>query len=221
MEGEMISRNSLESYISELQKLGTELIGLMEKALKIDKKEMIELVEDGRQAVRLAHYPPCPKPKWTLVSCELQPRCLCSQRGRQMFSNGVYHNIEHKVSANAKKQRMSVVFSMSPKFEANIRPLPTLINPNNPPLFRKLLLHYSVLRNLKKKKTFGHDTFPGESSKVHGEFGGDGRVSADDVRATRELSMGVDVTDELSQGRNVPRQSQCVKRASGWLNDYA
>ena len=35
----------------------------MAKALEIDMKEMIELFDDGMQAVRMAYYPPCPKPE--------------------------------------------------------------------------------------------------------------------------------------------------------------
>ena len=56
----------------------------------------------------------------------------------QIFSNGIYHSIEHKVSSNAEKERITIAFNISPKFEADVGPSPTLVNPNNPPLFRKV-----------------------------------------------------------------------------------
>ncbi|KAG6692114.1 hypothetical protein I3842_10G096800 [Carya illinoinensis] len=53
-------RNTLESYFSELQKLAMTLTELMGKALKIDKREMDELFEDGMRSMRMTYYPPCP-----------------------------------------------------------------------------------------------------------------------------------------------------------------
>ena len=37
------------------------LLGLMAKAMKLDKREMEELFDDGKQAVRMTYYPPCPQ----------------------------------------------------------------------------------------------------------------------------------------------------------------
>ncbi|KAG2684881.1 hypothetical protein I3760_10G096500 [Carya illinoinensis] len=56
-------RNTLESYFLELQKLAMTLMELMGKALKIDKREMEELFEDGTRSVRMTYYPPCPQPE--------------------------------------------------------------------------------------------------------------------------------------------------------------
>ncbi|KAG6692115.1 hypothetical protein I3842_10G096900 [Carya illinoinensis] len=52
-----------QSYFSELQKLAMTLMELMGKALKIDKREMEELFEDGMRSVRMTYYPPCPQPE--------------------------------------------------------------------------------------------------------------------------------------------------------------
>ncbi|XP_022719858.1 codeine O-demethylase-like [Durio zibethinus] len=164
-------RNTLESYLSELKKLATKLFVLMAKALKIDEKEMIELFDDGFQAVRMAYYPPCPKPESvmglvphsdiSLLTILLQVNGVDGLQIRkdglwfplnvipdafvvnvgdtlEIFSNGVYHSIEHKVSTNTETERITVAFFFSPKLEADIGPSPTLINPNNPPLFRKV-----------------------------------------------------------------------------------
>ena len=57
----------------------------------------------------------------------------------QIFSNGVYRSIEHRVSANPEKERITIALSINPKFEAEVGPSPSLTNtPNNPPLFRKV-----------------------------------------------------------------------------------
>ncbi|KAF2305376.1 hypothetical protein GH714_004416 [Hevea brasiliensis] len=58
--------NNLESYILELQKLSMKLVGFMAKALKIDRKEMEEMFDDGMQSVGMAYYPPCPQPELVL-----------------------------------------------------------------------------------------------------------------------------------------------------------
>ncbi|RVW21971.1 Protein SRG1 [Vitis vinifera] len=54
-------RDNLELYISDSQKLAMRLLGLMAKAMKLDKREMEELFDDGKQAVRMTYYPPCPQ----------------------------------------------------------------------------------------------------------------------------------------------------------------
>lgn len=43
-----------------------ELIGFVGKALKIEKKEMEEMFDDGLQSVRMTYYPPCPQPELVL-----------------------------------------------------------------------------------------------------------------------------------------------------------
>ncbi|KAF5189640.1 hypothetical protein FRX31_020773 [Thalictrum thalictroides] len=37
-------------------------VGMIQKALKIDAKEITELVKDGSQSMRMNYYPPCPQP---------------------------------------------------------------------------------------------------------------------------------------------------------------
>ncbi|KAE8673325.1 putative 2-oxoglutarate/Fe(II)-dependent dioxygenase [Hibiscus syriacus] len=58
----------------------------------------------------------------------------------EIFSNGVYRSIEHKVVPNAEKERMSVAFFVNPKLEADVGPSPSLMNPHNPPLFKRVSL---------------------------------------------------------------------------------
>ncbi|PPS01954.1 hypothetical protein GOBAR_AA18714 [Gossypium barbadense] len=138
-------RSTMECYLSELQKLATKLIGFMGKALKIKEKEMMELFDDGLQAVRMAYYPPCPQPEsvmglfphsdMTLLTILHQ---LNGVDGLEIFSNGVYHSIEHKVTCNKERERITVTFNLSPNFEAEVGPSLSVINAENPPLFRRV-----------------------------------------------------------------------------------
>ncbi|XP_073303747.1 protopine O-dealkylase-like [Primulina huaijiensis] len=55
-------RETLESYISELQKLSMAIFRLVAEALKIELTEVENMFEDGMQAMRMTYYPPCPEP---------------------------------------------------------------------------------------------------------------------------------------------------------------
>ncbi|KAK8468968.1 hypothetical protein PHAVU_006G168190 [Phaseolus vulgaris] len=54
-------RSILELYINELQNVGMRVVGLLGKALKMEKRE-VEVFEDGIQNMRMTYYPPCPQP---------------------------------------------------------------------------------------------------------------------------------------------------------------
>ncbi|KAL5564152.1 hypothetical protein UlMin_027316 [Ulmus minor] len=56
-------RESLEIYALEVQKLAMKILTQMEKALKIEDKEITGLFEDGMQTMRFNYYPPCPHPE--------------------------------------------------------------------------------------------------------------------------------------------------------------
>ncbi|CAK9158496.1 unnamed protein product, partial [Ilex paraguariensis] len=57
-----------------------------------------------------------------------------------ILSNGMYKSIEHRVLVNAAKERISIAMFFNPKFEAEIGPANILINPQNPPLFKKITM---------------------------------------------------------------------------------
>ncbi|GLT51276.1 hypothetical protein SLA2020_246970 [Shorea laevis] len=56
----------------------------------------------------------------------------------EILSNGMYPSIEHRATVNSEKERMSIGFFISPKFEAEVGPLPSLINQQNPPLYKRM-----------------------------------------------------------------------------------
>ncbi|KAH6829825.1 hypothetical protein C2S53_020563 [Perilla frutescens var. hirtella] len=55
-------RESLEGFIAELQEIVKALLGLMAETLKIDRKEIEEMFENGMQSMRMNYYPPCREP---------------------------------------------------------------------------------------------------------------------------------------------------------------
>lgn len=54
------------------------------------------------------------------------------------MSNGIYNNVEHMVTVNSMKERISIAVFFNPKFEAEIGPSTALLNSNNPSLFRSV-----------------------------------------------------------------------------------
>ncbi|XVF25552.1 hypothetical protein REPUB_Repub13aG0221900 [Reevesia pubescens] len=62
----------------------------------------------------------------------------------EIFSNGIYRSIEHKVVPNSEKERITVSYFMNPKYEAEVGPSPSLINPKNPPLFKRVGLEQYI-----------------------------------------------------------------------------
>ncbi|KAK2642661.1 hypothetical protein Ddye_024424 [Dipteronia dyeriana] len=164
-------RNSIESYLFELQQLGRKLFEMIGKAMKIEVKEMEEMFEDGLQLVRMTYYPPCPQPELVMgitphsdatgitilnqvngvnglqikkdgvwIPVSFLPDSLVVNIGDvlQIMSNGMYRSMEHRATVNSEKERISIAFFMNPKFEAEVGPSTSLINPQNPPLFKRI-----------------------------------------------------------------------------------
>ncbi|RVX10649.1 Protein SRG1 [Vitis vinifera] len=132
-------RDSLECYLAELQKLVMMLLGFMAKALKLEKGEMEELFEDGMQSINGVDGLQIKKDGvWIPVS--FLPDALVVNVGDilEILSNGVYTSIEHRATVNAAKERISIAMFFNPKSSAQIKPAASLINPQNPPLFKQV-----------------------------------------------------------------------------------
>ncbi|XP_065864452.1 protein SRG1-like [Euphorbia lathyris] len=56
----------------------------------------------------------------------------------EIMTNGIYRSIEHRATVNSEKERMSIATFYAPKYEAEIGPAPSLINHQNPSLFRRI-----------------------------------------------------------------------------------
>ncbi|CAN1283338.1 Protein SRG1 [Linum perenne] len=103
-------RETLEEYLEKLQTIGMQLLSSISKALNIEEEnEMTGKLDDGLQSMRITYYPPCPQP--VLVGDILE-----------VFSNGEYESVEHRVTVNPDKERISMAFFVNPKLDAEIRP---------------------------------------------------------------------------------------------------
>ncbi|KAJ8761956.1 hypothetical protein K2173_006558 [Erythroxylum novogranatense] len=69
----------------------------------------------------------------------------------EIMSNGLYKSIEHKVTVNSQKERKTISFFVNPKFEAEIGPVTCLLNPTNPPKYRRIVMEQYVGQYFTKK----------------------------------------------------------------------
>ncbi|KAI4357421.1 hypothetical protein L6164_001369 [Bauhinia variegata] len=58
----------------------------------------------------------------------------------EILSNGAYTSIEHRAAVNKEKERISIAMFFNPKFEAEIGPVKSLLTPETPPLFKRMLM---------------------------------------------------------------------------------
>lgn len=61
----------------------------------------------------------------------------------QILTNGLYKSIEHRATVNSEKERISIAMFFNCKFEAEVRPSPSLLI-NQRPLFRRLKMEQYV-----------------------------------------------------------------------------
>ena len=60
------------------------------------------------------------------------------------LSNGAYPSIKRKVIVNSEKERISIAMFFNPKFEAKIGPMTSMLNPQNPSLFKSIRMEEFV-----------------------------------------------------------------------------
>nr|DAD48114.1 TPA_asm: hypothetical protein HUJ06_018051 [Nelumbo nucifera] len=56
----------------------------------------------------------------------------------EIVTNGAYRSIEHRVTVNSEKERISIAAFHRPKLEGEIGPAPSLVNPHAPALFSRI-----------------------------------------------------------------------------------
>ncbi|KAI5670737.1 hypothetical protein M9H77_11101 [Catharanthus roseus] len=62
----------------------------------------------------------------------------------EILSNGIFKSIEHRAAVNSEKERMSIAMFYSPKLEVEIGPLSCLIDAENPPLYKRIIMEKYV-----------------------------------------------------------------------------
>ncbi|KAI3831882.1 hypothetical protein MKX03_022254, partial [Papaver bracteatum] len=56
----------------------------------------------------------------------------------EIMSNGIYRSVEHRATINSSKERLSVATFQNPKADTKIGPIPSMIAPETPALFRTI-----------------------------------------------------------------------------------
>ncbi|CAN4105725.1 unnamed protein product [Withania somnifera] len=76
------------------------------------------------------------------VPIKALPNALIVNIGDMMeiVSNGVYRSIEHRAVVNSDKERLSVATFYTFNLDSELGPAHSLIGPNNPPIFRRVLV---------------------------------------------------------------------------------
>lgn len=54
------------------------------------------------------------------------------------MSNGVYRSIEHRATVNPTKERLSIATFYSSNLDSELGPAPSLLGPQNRPIFRRV-----------------------------------------------------------------------------------
>nr|QEE59988.1 protein SRG1 [Betula platyphylla] len=88
----------------------------------------------------------------------------------EILSNGTYNSIEHRATVNSEKERISIAMFFNPKFEAEIGPATSMLNPQNPPLFKRIVMEEYVKdffsRNLNGKSHLEKMRIKGEEDST-------------------------------------------------------
>jgi len=73
----------------------------------------------------------------------------------QILSNGKYKSAIHRVVANYKKERLSVVTACGPSMDTFIAPIPKLLNSSHPPIYNDIL--YKEFIDIKLNKILNNE----------------------------------------------------------------
>ncbi|XP_026437439.1 codeine O-demethylase-like [Papaver somniferum] len=69
----------------------------------------------------------------------------------QIMSNGIYSSVEHRVTVNTTKERLSVATFHCPQLSTEIGPIPGLITPETPALFRRIVYEDYIKKYFSRK----------------------------------------------------------------------
>ena len=86
------------------------------------------------------------------------------------MSNGAYKSVEHRVTVNSEKERISIAMFFLPNVQSEIGPAISLTDPQNPPLFKRIGLEKYVAdyftRKLDGKSYLEHMKITRENATV-------------------------------------------------------
>ncbi|XP_058772213.1 protein SRG1-like [Vicia villosa] len=177
-------RDDFENYSLEMKKLSISIMEFMSKVLKIKPNELLDLFEDGSQAMRMGYYPPCPQPEhviglnphsdasaitillevnqvqglqikkdgmWIPVEPLSNAFLVNVGDALEVLTNGIYKSIEHRVTVNSMKERISLAAFHFPRMGGYVGPTPSLVTPETPALFKTISIEDFVKNNLSSR----------------------------------------------------------------------
>lgn len=81
----------------------------------------------------------------------------------QVWSNGKYESVEHRVVVNEKKERFSFPFFLIPSHYVMMGPVPELVNEKNPPRYKE----FSWGKFFKRKRDSNFKNLGAENIQIH------------------------------------------------------
>ncbi|KAK9129641.1 hypothetical protein Sjap_010128 [Stephania japonica] len=96
--------------------------------------------KDQTSIIRLNHYPLCPAPELALgIGRHKDPESLIVNVGDiiQVWSNGKYESVEHRVMANSERERFSFPFFFTPGFHVMVKPVEELVGEHSSVKYRE------------------------------------------------------------------------------------
>ncbi|XP_027338175.1 codeine O-demethylase-like [Abrus precatorius] len=73
----------------------------------------------------------------------------------EIMSNGLYKSVEHRVTVNSEKERISIAMFFNPKFQSEIEPSVNLTNQENPPLYKRIKMEKYLKDFMNRRKLDG------------------------------------------------------------------
>ncbi|XP_020274664.1 protein DMR6-LIKE OXYGENASE 2 [Asparagus officinalis] len=153
-------REVAASYAKQTKSLFLILMSLILENLGIDdNRKHDDDFDDGTHMMVLNCYPACPEPDLTFLTLLLQqdavhglqvqckgewvtvepvPGSIVVNVGDhlEIFSNGKYKSVLHRVLVNSSRSRISVASLHSLPYDTMVSPLPELVNDKNPKLYK-------------------------------------------------------------------------------------
>ncbi|KAH7836378.1 hypothetical protein Vadar_000526 [Vaccinium darrowii] len=86
----------------------------------------------------------------------------------EIVTNGIYQSIEHRATVNSEKERLSIATFLGLKLDGELGPMPSLITPENPALFRRVTVA-DFLRGLFSRELRGKSNV--DTMRIQNEVG--------------------------------------------------